>query len=128
MFPRACRALRNGINCARRPRPQDRRIRLGRTPMQLRITALVRGLSIAVMLKPIGRNGVIGAVKQTIPNLPNSHSIIPDKSNKHVLAASLGADGMNQFTFDAKTGTLTPNDPASMKVSEKNGPRHFRYS
>jgi 6-phosphogluconolactonase len=81
-----------------------------------------------VTVNPIGANGVIEAVKQTIPNLPNSHSIIADKSNKHVLAASLGADVVNQFTFDAKTGTLTLNNPPNMKVKDKNGPRHFRYS
>jgi 6-phosphogluconolactonase len=81
-----------------------------------------------VTVNPIGANGVVEAVKQTIPNLPNSHSIIPDKSNKHVLAASLGADVVNQFSFDAKSGTLTASNPANMKVKDKNGPRHFRYS
>jgi len=81
-----------------------------------------------VTVNPIGANGVIEAVKQSIPNLPNSHSIIPDKSNKHVLAASLGADVVNQFTFDAKTGTLAANNPPNMKVKDKSGPRHFRYS
>src|SRR5262249_57538712 len=81
-----------------------------------------------VTVNPIGQNGVVEAVKQSIPILPNSHSIIPDKSNKHVLAASLGADVVNQFGFDAKTGTLKSADPANMKVKDKNGPRHFRYS
>jgi 6-phosphogluconolactonase len=81
-----------------------------------------------VTVNPIGPNGVIEAVKQSIPNLPNSHSIIPDNSNQHVLSPSLGADVVNEFTFDAKTGTLTPNTPPSMKVKDKNGPRHFRYS
>lgn len=81
-----------------------------------------------VTVNPIGANGVIAAVKQTIPNLPNSHSIIADKSNQHVLSPSLGADVVNQFTFDAKTGTLAPNNPANTRVKDKNGPRHFRYS
>lgn len=81
-----------------------------------------------VTVNPIGQNGVIEAAKQSVPNLPNSHSIIADKSNKHVLSPSLGADVVNQFAFDARTGTLTPNDPPSMKVKDKNGPRHFRYS
>jgi 6-phosphogluconolactonase len=81
-----------------------------------------------VTVNPIGANGVVEAPKQTVPNLPNSHSIIVDKSNKHVLSPSLGADVVNQFTFDAKTGTLTPNDPPNQKVKEKTGPRHFRYS
>jgi len=81
-----------------------------------------------VTVNPVGANGVIEAVKQSVPNLPNSHSIIADKSNRHVLSPSLGADVVNQFTFDAKTGTLTPNDPANTRVKDKNGPRHFRYS
>ena len=44
-----------------------------------------------VTVNPIGPNGVIEAAKQSVPNLPNSHSIIADKSNKHVLSPSLGA-------------------------------------
>ncbi len=81
-----------------------------------------------VTVNPIGADGMVQAVKQSIPNLPNSHSILPDKSNTHVLAASLGADVVNQFKFDAKTGTLTPNDPPNTKVVDKAGPRHFRFS
>ena len=81
-----------------------------------------------VTVNPIGADGLVQAVKQSVPNLPNSHAIIPDKSNKHVLSPSLGADALNQFTFDAKTGTLAPSDPPNQKVAAKNGPRHFRYS
>ena len=80
-----------------------------------------------VTVNPIGADRIVQAVKQSIPNLPNSHAIIADKAN-HVLSPSLGADAVNQFRFDAKTGTLTPNDPPNAKVKEKAGPRHFRYS
>lgn len=79
-------------------------------------------------VNPIGADGIVQAPKQTVPNLPNSHAILADKSNQHVLSPSLGADVVNQFNFDAKTGTLTPNDPPSTKVAEKAGPRHFRFS
>jgi 6-phosphogluconolactonase len=81
-----------------------------------------------VTVNPIGADGLVQGPKQSIPNLPNSHSILVDKSNKHVLSPSLGADQVNQFTFDAKTGELKPNDPPNVKVVEKSGPRHFRYS
>lgn len=82
-----------------------------------------------VTVNPIGADGMVQASTQSIPNLPNSHAILPDKSNTHVLSPSLGADVVNQFKFDAKTGKLAPNDPPNTKVSvDKAGPRHFRFS
>jgi 6-phosphogluconolactonase len=81
-----------------------------------------------VTVNPIGADGLVQAVKQTVPNLQNSHAILTDKSNKHVLAPSLGLDQMSQFKFDPATGTLTPNAPPAAKTAEKAGPRHFRFS
>jgi 6-phosphogluconolactonase len=81
-----------------------------------------------VTVNPIGADGLVQAPKQSIQNLPNSHSILVDKSNKHVLSPSLGADLVNQFAFDAKAGDLKPNDPPSAKSADKSGPRHFRFS
>jgi 6-phosphogluconolactonase len=79
-------------------------------------------------VNPIGADGLVQAPKQSIQNLPNSHSILLDKANKHVLSPSLGADVVNQFVFDAKAGDLKPNDPPSTKSADKSGPRHFRFS
>lgn len=81
-----------------------------------------------VTVNPIGADGTVQPPKQTVDGLPNSHAIMTDKSNRHVLAPSLGADQVNQFAFDAATGTLTANNPASTKTTEKSGPRHFRFS
>ena len=81
-----------------------------------------------VTVNPIGADGIVQASTQSLPNLPNSHSILAGRSNTHVLSPSLGADVVNQFKFDAKTGKLTPNDPPSTKVADKAGPRHFRFS
>jgi 6-phosphogluconolactonase len=81
-----------------------------------------------VTVNPIAADGQVQAVKQTVANLQNSHAILTDKSNKHVLAPSLGLDQMSQFKFDAATGTLTANEPAAAKTTEKAGPRHFRFS
>jgi len=81
-----------------------------------------------VTVNPIGENGVVQAATQAIPNLPNSHAILTDRSNRHVLAPSLGADAVNQFLFDPATGTLTPNASPNLKTAAKSGPRHLRFS
>jgi len=79
-------------------------------------------------VNPIGANGVVQAPKQVLATPPSAHAILVDKSNKHVLVPSLGGDIVNQFTFDAATGTLTPNAPAGARTEAKAGPRHFRFS
>jgi 6-phosphogluconolactonase len=81
-----------------------------------------------VTVNPIGADGIVQAPKQILPTPPNAHAILPDKSNKHVLVPSLGADLVNQFKFDPATGALSANEPAGTKVKEKAGPRHFRFS
>ena len=43
-----------------------------------------------------------------IPTGRNAHSILPDRSNKFLYAATLGANQVLQFTFHSKTGKLTP--------------------
>jgi 6-phosphogluconolactonase len=45
-----------------------------------------------------------------------------------VLHTSLGGDLVYQEKFDAKTGKLTPNDPPSVGVKAKAGPRHLVFS
>ena len=66
-------------------------------------TASYGGDKIAV--SPIGENGLIEAEAiQVIPTGRNAHSILPDRSNKFVYAATLGANQVLQFTFDSKSG------------------------
>ncbi len=80
-----------------------------------------------VAVNPIGSDGVVGSVRQVVPTPPNAHCILPDPANRFVLATSLGADLVNQFRFEATSGTLTPNTPASVKVKDKAGPRHLAF-
>lgn len=90
-------------------------------------TASYGGDKIAV--SPIGENGLIEAEAiQVIPTGRNAHSILPDRSNKFVYAATLGANQVLQFTFDSKTGKLTANDPASVSPEAGHGPRHLAFS
>jgi len=81
-----------------------------------------------VTVNPIGADGVVQEPKQILATPPNAHAILTDKSNRHVLVPSLGGDVVNQFKFDPASGTLSANEPAGTKTSEKAGPRHFRFS
>jgi 6-phosphogluconolactonase len=80
-----------------------------------------------ITVSPVGPPGTVQPAHQTLPDHPNAHSILADAGNRHVLAMTLGNDLVNQFTFDATTGMLTPNTPPAVRVKEKAGPRHFRF-
>ena len=62
-----------------------------------------------------------------LPDHPKAHSIRVDADNRHVLVPTLGNDRVNQFTFDAATGRLTPNTPPAVEVTANAGPRHFVF-
>ena len=81
-----------------------------------------------IAVNPIGGNGVVGPTLQVIANQPNAHAVIADRANRHVLYSSLGNDTVGQLMLDAATGRLTPNDPPTVSVKTKAGPRHFRFS
>ncbi len=80
-----------------------------------------------ITVNPIGPPGTVQPPQQVLPSHPNAHSILADAGNRYVLALTLGNDLVNQFTFDAATGTLAPNTPPSVYVKEKAGPRHFAF-
>jgi 6-phosphogluconolactonase len=90
-------------------------------------TASYGGDKLAV--SPIGEDGLIQAEAiQVIPTGRNAHSILPDRSNKFVYAATLGANQVLQFMFDGKTGKLTANEPAAVSPQPGHGPRHLAFS
>lgn len=80
-----------------------------------------------VALNPIGSDGIVQAPKDVIRTGLNAHAFLASPDNHFVFATNLGSDQILSFRFDAVTGTLTPNDPAAIKVAEKNGPRHFVF-
>jgi 6-phosphogluconolactonase len=82
-----------------------------------------------VAVSPIGENGLVEAEAiQVIATGRNAHAILADRSNKFVYATTLGANQVLQFTFDGKTGKLTPNEPASVSPEAGHGPRHMAFS
>ncbi|MGH6684164.1 MAG: lactonase family protein [Pseudolabrys sp.] len=81
-----------------------------------------------VTVNPINSNGVVASAQQVMATQPNAHCIIADPSNRYVLHTSLGGDVIYQEKFDARTGKLTPNDPPTVSVKTKAGPRHLVFS
>jgi 6-phosphogluconolactonase len=81
-----------------------------------------------VAVNRIGADGVVQAAQQIVPTAPNAHCIVTDPSNRYVLHTSLGGDLVYQEKFDASTGKLTPNDPPSVSVKAKAGPRHLVFA
>ena len=57
----------------------------------------------------------------------HAHMVEADPSGKFVLATDLGLDLIFIWKFDAQTGKLTPNTPASVALPPGDGPRHFAF-
>lgn len=62
---------------------------------------------------------------QVINTKPKAHCVYLDASGKHVYVPVLGGDHIMQFTYNAATGVLTPNDPPVVATKKGAGPRHF---
>lgn len=80
-----------------------------------------------ITVSAISPPGTVQPPHQVLENHPNAHSILADAGNRYVLVLTLGNDLVNQFRFDAATGTLAPNSPPAVRVKEKAGPRHFAF-
>jgi len=79
-----------------------------------------------ISVNAVGSDGRVAAEPlQVIPVGRNAHSIRIDATNKFVYVPTLGTDQMFQFTFDAKSGHLTANTPATFQMKATTGPRHF---
>ena len=76
-------------------------------------------------VNPINEQGVVQPTQQVLEKQTNAHSMLPDKQNRFVLAATLGNDLLNVLKFDAKSGKLEPHSSATVKA--KTGPRHFVF-
>jgi 6-phosphogluconolactonase len=63
-----------------------------------------------------------------IPTALNAHAILTDKSNQYAFVPHLGTDQVFQFRFDARTGKLSSNTPATVQMKSKTGPRHLVFS
>jgi 6-phosphogluconolactonase len=58
---------------------------------------------------------------------PHAHSINVDPSGQIAVVADLGKDQVVIYQFDAQSGVLTPNNPATLDTPPGSGPRHFVF-
>ena len=58
---------------------------------------------------------------------PHAHMILPDPSNKFVLATDLALDRIYVYRFDSATGKLSAAETPYASVPPGNGPRHFAF-
>jgi 6-phosphogluconolactonase len=58
---------------------------------------------------------------------PHAHSINLDAANHFAVVADLGLDQVFVYRFDPDKGFLAKNDPPSLKIDPKSGPRHFAF-
>jgi 6-phosphogluconolactonase len=82
-----------------------------------------------VSVNAIGSDGRVAAEPlQVLPVGRNAHSIRVDAGNRFAYVPTLGTDEVYQFTFDAKSGRLSPNARPVYKMKPATGPRHFVFS
>jgi 6-phosphogluconolactonase len=58
---------------------------------------------------------------------PHAHSVNISPDDRFAFVADLGLDKIMIYRLDVDKGTITPNDPAFVKVKPGSGPRHFTF-
>lgn len=93
----------------------------------------------SVAVFPVGQDGKLGAQTALVTDAgslgpvkdrqegPHAHWVEATPDNRFVLVSDLGLDQVLVFKFDARTGALTPNQPAFVKVKPGTGPRHAAF-
>ncbi|MBV7328794.1 lactonase family protein [Chloroflexi bacterium TSY] len=82
-----------------------------------------------VAVHPIATDGVIGQQPMIVlTTAEHAHCIQTDRSNQFVFVPhTVEPNAIYQFTFDVKTGMLTPNAVPVLKPPAGEGPRHFVF-
>ncbi len=52
---------------------------------------------------------------------------ITDPAGRFLFVPCLGSDHVAVYRIDAETGRLTPNEPATVALARKAGPRHLAF-
>jgi 6-phosphogluconolactonase len=58
---------------------------------------------------------------------PHAHSVVVSPDNRYVFSPDLGLDKIFIYKIDTAKQTITPNNPAYVKVKPGLGPRHFAF-
>ena len=100
------------------------------------LVANYTGGSVAVF--PVQSDGHIGESSAFVQHVglsvnrerqegPHAHWIETTPDNRFAIAVDLGLDELLVYRFDAKTGSLTPNNPPYAKLDPGAGPRHLAF-
>jgi 6-phosphogluconolactonase len=90
------------------------------------LSASYPGAKLAI--NPIDGAGRVGErPTQLLATAPKAHCVVVDASNRYVYCTNLGGDIIMQLRFDASSGTVTPNKPASIATRPNAGPRHLAF-
>ena len=100
------------------------------------LVANYTGGSVAVF--PVQTDGHIGESSAFVQHVgssvnrerqegPHAHWIETTPDNRFAIAVDLGLDELLVYRFDAKTGSLTPNNPPYAKLDPGAGPRHLAF-
>ena len=92
----------------------------------------------SVALLPITETGRLGTATQVVQHMgtgpnaerqeaPHAHCILPDPSNRFVLAADLGVDRVMVYRLDVESGTLAYVETGDARLRPGAGPRHIAF-
>ncbi len=81
-----------------------------------------------VGILPIKPDGSVGEPVDTELPGKNAHQALWDDSGAFLFVPCLGSDYIYQYRFDAATGKLTPNEPATVATQPGAGPRHLAFN
>lgn len=73
----------------------------------------------------VGTDRRLGTSAGTRQTGNQSHSIVVSPDNSFAFVPNKGTNTISQFRFDAATGALTPNTPATLNAT--GGPRHLKF-
>jgi 6-phosphogluconolactonase len=90
------------------------------------LSASYPGAKLAI--NPIDATGRVGErPTQVLSTQPKAHCVVVDASNRYAYCTNLGGDIIMQLRFDARAGTVSPNQPASISTRPNAGPRHLAF-
>lgn len=81
-----------------------------------------------VFVFPITADVVAGPPSETQNVQARPHAILQDSTGAYVFVPHLQSNLIEQYLFDASTGTLSPNRPASVAAPAGAGARHMVFS
>ncbi|MET0410598.1 MAG: lactonase family protein [Polyangiaceae bacterium] len=78
---------------------------------------------------PLSVNGTLSAAvdTETFGGGAQTHQILVDVTNTFVFVVNKGLSNIAQFDFDAATGALTANTPATVALANQAGTRHMAF-